>query len=52
MVPTLAKEVDVKENIKRKCRTQWYRDNYDEGFWEECYKKSVSLPFLNHLITT
>ena len=52
MVPTLAKEVDVKENIKRKCRTQWYRDNYDEGFWEECYKKSVLIPFLNHLITT
>ena len=49
---TLAKEVDVKENIKRKCRTHWYRDNYDEGFWEEYYKKLVSIPFLDHLITT
>ena len=48
---TLSKEVDVKESIKRKRRPQRYRDNYDEGIEEEYYKKSLSIPFLDQLIT-
>ena len=47
---TLAKEVDVEESLKRKYRTQSYRDNNDKRVREE-YKKSVSIAFLDHLIT-
>ena len=38
---TLTKKVDAEESIKRKCRTQWYKDTYDERVGEEYYKKSI-----------
>ena len=45
------KKVDVKRRIKRKYRTQWYRNNFDADIGVECYKNCVLILFLDHYST-
>ena len=37
--------------VLKNCRRQWYRDSYDEVVGDKYYKKSVSITFLDDLIT-
>ena len=37
--------------VLKNCRRQWYRDSYDEVVGDKYYKKSVSIIFLDDLIT-
>ena len=47
----LAKEVNVYEVMPRTCWAQFYRDNYPDEEATNYYRKSITIPLLDHMIT-
>ena len=45
----LANELGVQESMKQRCSIQLYRENYASNGIKEYYKRSVAIPFLDHL---
>ena len=47
----MAKEVDTAEKVPRLCKKQTNRENVEADSPSEYYKRALTIPFLDHLIT-
>lgn len=45
----MAKEVDVEEKVPRVCKRQAHRSNVDSTSPSQFYKRTITIPFLDHL---